>query len=53
MAPKPRSREERLAAALRENLKRRKQAARAQGGKPAGPDAKPPPARPQTARKTD
>ncbi|HJW40853.1 MAG TPA: hypothetical protein VJ476_06450 [Rhizomicrobium sp.] len=53
MAGKPRSREERLAAALRENLKRRKQAARAQGDKLPGSDAEPPQPRPQTAKKTD
>ncbi|MEI9886430.1 MAG: hypothetical protein WDN08_07990 [Rhizomicrobium sp.] len=55
MPPTPKgrkpSRDERLAAALRENLKRRKQAARAVARPPAEPAAEPPPPRPNAAQK--
>jgi hypothetical protein len=45
------AREERLAAALRENLKRRKQAARALAEVGAKKTSKPAPERPNTAQK--
>ena len=51
MPRKPPTKDERLAAALRENLKRRKQAARAQSAAPLGDAAKPVPERPNTAQK--
>jgi hypothetical protein len=53
MPPKPQTKQERLAAALRENLKRRKAGARAAKAEPspgASPDA---PERPNTAKKLD
>ncbi len=49
MPPKPQTRQERLAAALRENLKRRKAAARQAKAK-TPPEM---PERPNTAKKTD
>ncbi len=55
MPPTPKgrkqTREERLAAALRENLKRRKQAARGPTRPPAEPAAEAAPGRPKTAQK--
>lgn len=53
MAGKSRTREERLAAALRENLKRRKQATSTQLERPAGGRTKQPPVRPETAKKPE
>ena len=51
MPRKPPTKDERLAAALRENLKRRKQAARAPAKAPSDDAAKPAPERPNTAQK--
>ena len=51
MAPKTPTKDERLAAALRENLKRRKQAARAKAETSNAAAAKPAPERPNTAQK--
>ena len=51
MQRKPPTKDERLAAALRENLKRRKQGARAPEKPRRDKDAKPAPERPNTAQK--
>jgi hypothetical protein len=53
MPPKPQTRQERLAAALRENLKRRKAAARQAKAAPRTEIPPETPERPNTAKKTD
>jgi hypothetical protein len=53
MPPKPQTRQERLAAALRENLKRRKAAARVPKPQPRVETPPEAPERPNTAKKTD
>jgi hypothetical protein len=53
MTRKPQTRDERLAAALRENLKRRKEAARALTRRSRAAAAENPPERPNTAKKPD
>ena len=53
MAQKPQSREERLAAALRANLKRRKEAARTRAKASATAPAAVAPDRPNAAKKPD
>ncbi|MEJ0043294.1 MAG: hypothetical protein WDM81_14225 [Rhizomicrobium sp.] len=53
MAKKPQTREERLAAALRENLKRRKDARRARPPQAGEPPAQEPTKRPNADMKTD
>ncbi|HEX7726927.1 MAG TPA: hypothetical protein VF410_10260 [Rhizomicrobium sp.] len=53
MSPKDSAAQKRLAAALRENLKRRKAAQRARAAAKAAPDAAPVEGRPNTAKKPD
>jgi hypothetical protein len=53
MGKKPLSREDRLAAALRENLKRRKAAERARTEPAAGQETEPAAERPNTANTPD
>jgi hypothetical protein len=53
MPRRPQSKEERLAAALRENLKRRKQAARRRDAVAAAPQTETAKDRPNTAKNPD
>jgi hypothetical protein len=53
MSPKDSAAQERLAKALRENLKRRKAAQRARAAVKAAPDTAPTDTRPNTAKKPD